>query len=1667
MIRHRYFLFVLMLGLVLPAITEAAPRYRVEEIVVPGSGVPFVSGINNRGEVVGNTTDPADGVRKMWLYLPEAAYGYSTGVTIINIPGRSSQALSINDSGVIGGSTSDLSGPSFVTRGLLFQNRSVISEFNFTSDRDDRSFVRSVANNGFISGHALVQGDPAVNRRDGAGVIRNPGQAVLAVAGSTLSASVGKINSSGQAVAIRTVDGRTEVGTFDGTFDPFYSEPVASSNSRWLGTDINEKGQIVGITYDSQVFIYLPEPEYGLPAGMNLLFEESQRFLYPVLNDRGRVMTINHVWDNGEVYPASEVFPGIETYAGDTSTNSSNYVYGINNSGDAIASVRNPANSKTSIILLSSEDDSSVEITLRSSDAAEPDESAEPTDPGDDLEPDETAIATVTVTYVGETSATFSFPNGLLRAEDPNRLEIEEFEPVVPFTLTVEDPVRTFDVAIKPLTRGLHVLETDVTAVSTEGTEELSATKEFFMDPLQVTVQMKPLIDGKPIVNLQLDEEGNLTDENDNPVVPKVEVTVKNVGPDPVTTSIIGVDPFARDRSDAAARIRTVGEFPMDLGDIAPDAEISREIGIEVAADGRFEFHALLSAGVAGERPFNELEKGAPIAVGDPYPVELELTFAASPDITRENKGAFFLVPGSPLEIVASITNLTSNSTLEFLGVEAKQEGNVFGSSLTDFDGLLVGPPYIHDYAVEANASVVLNARITTAADGVPAGTVTWQEFENFKLVDDETGEETELTMKDVLITGNAGGWRRDPMAIRIIQDYSRPPRRVLSGSEYFANYSYGTLEGMGNWTYDTFDAIGGLGRVAGRISADPSLLTDALGDASRALWETAELIGTTWEEMSDAEKQEFFDAVNAEVTRRLALHVKHGIPVDRDDAVAVLNFTQQATYGLFGGVTQAYASDDPAQIAQLHGRIAGNVAMEVAGGYVTSAKFTKYIEAAELSKLGKSQDLVVSITKQEDRLRAIPSGPIDEVVTLKTFGPGPEDISGFQRVFKAFGVKGYARERSPIAYKLINELKEAIWKPEAMKPKGLSKLDKLILGDPLPTVTGKPPGNAQFDLEGFTGIFFPESDDIIRARVRAKGEPEEVVELALARAADRREEFQKYRPKFNEWKRDRLPVEKNYKDNGVPDPEFQSEVSRAFDFETIQLGGGKPRIYLAKMADENGALRFISGDIDWVHFSFLNGSPLDPATAAKLYTVLMRCCGLQHPETVSWILKGQTVFAGKANQIGEYLRGQKALLEVSEAGTRAVRVSEKLTRFAADGRNHLIFFDNGLKSRALSTLADVETAFADFQRKYPVRLVNPILWLTKASDIGDDTTLGGNEWKFHNTNGDEFLLRREPDGTIQRFNGTRWLPWQPPAANRSRSFRALAASPPSLSLTPTTSLDESTLAGETVLVINDLPSQWPDELAGRVDNWFEPGQRVVIAPGELEQEIRTIASINPLTLTAPLEFDHVFNTLVAVIPGSLTITPVSGGASKLLSTVIDPISGASMNWESLRGRTYQLELRAAAGSSAWIAVGDPITADGDILTILLGTSEYNANGTYRLRDTSLAVVEPPPTPQPPTPQPLETDSSRPLLKVQGRTKYETTRKRIVIRGKSTDASGIIEIDVRSKGATVKKVRLKPSGRFKTILSVDRDPKKIRVKITAIDGVGLRSRPKKLTIIRR
>ncbi|HRE88184.1 MAG TPA: hypothetical protein PK095_03505 [Myxococcota bacterium] len=1082
---------------------------------------------------------------------------------------------------------------------------------------------------------------------------------------------------------------------------------------------------------------------------------------------------------------------------------------------------------------------------------------------------EEETLARVRVTSIAEVPIDVRFVGGVLVSTPSGRLtlgEVPELREV--YTLTPGEPSIELEVPVRASDGGVAELVSTIAFQGGAGPTTAFAKARVTVSPLLVELGMRPLVDGKPIVGMVMRPDDTLTDLKNNPVEPELVLRVTNKGTAPIAASIESLYPRARDRSPLLDRLdimldaSTPVGLPIDLETIAAGATVEKVYPLAIFENGRFDFYASVQARLPSEpgSSFRAVKTGAPIAVGEQFPVTIEFKLAdPTGRVTSLGNGAVLVAPGGWVPVIATVTNETSNSEVEFRGIEVKESsGNAGNALLTELDRMTSCPIRPGQYRLDPKQSVVLSGSILTMQNGAPKGDILWELPQEAKLIDPVTGDEETIEPEDYLVTTEFGGWLGEPLAVRVVQDERSPMYPPLPGYQKAAHFAYGVMVGIGGWYAGNVKAL----FQVGAILSDPSALADKLGEGARHAWEGIELMADTWANMTPNEKDTFIIAVGDEVLRIANLDPL--FELELGDVAQAYETVRNVTYPLFASIEQAYATNDPAAIAQLYGQVTGNVIMEVVMCFAPSPKFSQYTEGAELVKLAKAGDVAEAATDQARFLTQVPSGPVTHVIAREWWGAGGTELELTQEIFGLLGVKGFMRERAPESFDLINRWGEAVWKPESMKPKGLTDIDLMILGgaENLPKLAGR---DRQLDLKGVTALFEPEADDIIEARVRALGADENTVKACLERARFRRAEIQEHAPRFKDYAEGGIPVNKNYADNGLKNPSDAVQPNRAFEVESVQVPGG-PTLRIPKMADESGTLKYISGDIDWIHFTFLDGTPLDSDTARMLYDLMHRYVGMQHPETITWIKNGQTVFKGKANQLIDFVKGEgkKALLEVSSDGLRATRIVPELTRFKNGGRAHFIYFDNSMKSLDgfISKIDQLERYYRALDRVPVRKVLLPFLWFGRTQTT--DTSMGGCDWEFSGKE-DALMLRQSHEGETQQYRDGSWVPFQLPACGTDDK----------LALTPVTQLTETVPAGTSEVPISELDSDWAAELVGHLSKWFEPGDTVVFAPGEPNQEVRQVVALGSLILDRPLENEHRAGTLVAVVPaGTVIVEP-------------------------------------------------------------------------------------------------------------------------------------------------------------------------------------------------
>lgn len=140
---------------------------------------------------------------------------------------------------------------------------------------------------------------------------------------------------------------------------------------------------------------------------------------------------------------------------------------------------------------------------------------------------------------------------------------------------------------------------------------------------------------------------------------------------------------------------------------------------------------------------------------------------------------------------------------------------------------------------------------------------------------------------------------------------------------------------------------------------------------------------------------------------------------------------------------------------------------------------------------------------------------------------------------------------------------------------------------------------------------------------------------------------------------------------------------------------------------------------------------------------------------------------------------------------------------------------------------------------------------------LGDPNIyLGVGNGHFEATS-DAPLLRLEPGGKYERYDATtkQWVPYTPPPGQP-------------VSQLPQSSLTSHLSPGDThIPIIHQDDFDLPGTVA---QDWFEPGQTVVINPGGENEERLPIRTLSSIIVMEPLQYAHAAGEIIAVLPGSI-----------------------------------------------------------------------------------------------------------------------------------------------------------------------------------------------------
>lgn len=594
------------------------------------------------------------------------------------------------------------------------------------------------------------------------------------------------------------------------------------------------------------------------------------------------------------------------------------------------------------------------------------------------------------------------------------------------------------------------------------------------------------------------------------------------------------------------------------------------------------------------------------------------------------------------------------------------------------------------------------------------------------------------------------------------------------------------------------------------------------------------------------------------------------------------------------------------------------------------------YAAAVQTSARKQAADLDARIAAKKaqggdpDLAKALlPGDRLTEKLLIEVFGVDQDTVRRIQKIADDAGVVLAFRARSARASQLLRD--GLAWaKPQALKQKCVNKLDIVYLGyDELSY--GKieivePPAS----LRGLEGEALETAVDAHVTRLldhpQLGGELRGNKELRAEvrdRIKTRAEEWNKYTPKLELDNPDRLnvPVSVNFEapmqwaHDRVLDigPGETRKIYRNQRASRIDPATGEPvRTWEIKMDGPGGQeARHVTGDIDFLGILDQNGAFInDKDKRMAIYKALSEAQLMEHGESMSFRLEkarleyleccllgsGEgmlTIGPWGQPRVGFFIDNRSVINDANAAFKRVRR-----TEVARKPSGEVIYVDGQPKTVVIRMedptgefLLYNGTPMLNFIDESVERVFTPLLWKTVWEDyfnrkvkmffpgllkefIEEETSQSSHKAASNATySRGGPIVRFEPHAIVELTPHDKLQMWTIAAGwtDATREQVVAEGQPGVTDFAPYSTLRTNSKVGANKFTIASL-----DEM-GATGDFFVPGDWVVLNPGGGNQEIARIASMDPLTLAAPLQQAHQVGEMVAWIEQPAAMATVAG----------------------------------------------------------------------------------------------------------------------------------------------------------------------------------------------
>ncbi len=818
------------------------------------------------------------------------------------------------------------------------------------------------------------------------------------------------------------------------------------------------------------------------------------------------------------------------------------------------------------------------------------------------------------------------------------------------------------------------------------------------------------------------------------------------------------------------------------------------------------------------------------------------------------------VMAGTPFSVVGTLTNITNSAVVHVAPMFPMLTGNVGGANPFDIDH---PPPSSVQFVLPWSGTLGGGDELSFQAVGhtVPGfGTRASISYEPTGAVDLPDGTSRDLTSADIVVVQPD-----DDQPVNVSIDDSVPPPTPASAISLIGNFTVSATQAADEWLQNTFSTVKSLGGAAADLVSTQHILS---------MVDTAEYLVDYYASLSAAERDNYMTQVAADVLEQTDRWGNTLTAVKAQVVSTVETWENQL-------LANWEARDWNAVASQL-GQTFSNALLDVGIWFVHLPPAANAIKAADAATAAtdaaKFASSVGQLIEGENLVTKVGS-PLRTI-----FGLDDGQIAQLRAFAEKAQVQIAIRYRSSKAAYWIEQF-GALPKPEAIKLKSVTDLDITFLG--------YPSGD-----EALAVLKKPISKAQVAANLARQGVTDpDIISAVLQRWAQREKEYKELLPVYQKYEQEGIQVGFDYGAQGISANAQPSVFTRrAFNLAPVS---GQQDTWVLEMANSSGTLKPITGDIDAVAITGTDGSMLDEPQRIAAYKALQQINDAQHGATFDWFKNGELGSSTQLSLLAEHNPGKQLLAVFDPAGNvTAQYIDPTLTVYDKANKTGRIFYSQGYRMpEALPT---------DFNISLPANtspgagtnpgFLSPGSWglqgpgsnqnqavdlaattsthTKRVPGISDPTvhplpavrSLASCRWEFDRGPG-AALAYPTGAGGLEMWTATHgWRKLN--ASECAKRGRAHASGPLAadrvLRVLPESSIAVDATAGASTITISSIGHVVPGLKAGGTP-WFERGDKIVIDPGQPNQELDVVKSVSPFRLAHKLRFAHQTGEMLGV----------------------------------------------------------------------------------------------------------------------------------------------------------------------------------------------------------